>query len=132
MDSALKYQIQAFHLAPGDENYAINAGRLYLQAGYADSAIAVYQKALEHQPGSFRLLKELGTLYFNGGRPAEAKTTLTKAYMVNSKDPFVASYLALLCFRERDYAGAIQYYDRAMDLGQPADPRILDILRPYR
>ncbi|MDO9390817.1 MAG: tetratricopeptide repeat protein [bacterium] len=132
MDSALKYQIQAFYLAPDDENYAINAGRLYLQAGYADSAIAVYQEALRHQPGSFRLLKELGTLYFKGGRPAEAKTTLTKAYLASPKDPAIAGYLALLSFREKDYSAAVKYYDRAVELGQKADPRILEILQPYR
>ncbi|MBI5804936.1 tetratricopeptide repeat protein [candidate division TA06 bacterium] len=132
MDSALKYQIQAFYLAPDDENYAINAGRLCLQAGYADSAIAVYQEALGHQPGSFQLLKELGTLYFKGGRPAEAKTTLTKAYLASPKDPAIAGYLALLSFREKDYSAAVKYYDRAVELGQKADPRILEILKPYR
>jgi Flp pilus assembly protein TadD len=132
MDSALKYQILAFRAAPGDENYAINAGRLYLQSGNADSAAAVYQEALGHQPGSFPLLKELGTLYFKNGRPSEAKETLTKAYLLNSKDPAIAGYLALLSFREKDYSAAVKYYDRAVELGHQADPRILDILRPYR
>ena len=132
MDSALKYQVQAFQMAPDDEGYALNAGRLYLRAGWPDSAIAVCQKALVHQSGSYLLLKELGTLYFKAGRPAEAKTLLTKAYIINSQDPAIAGYLALLSFRDRDYPAAVKYYDRAVELGQPADPRILDILRPFR
>ena len=132
MDSALKYQLRAFHLAPDDENYAVNAGRLYSQAGYADSAIAVYQEALIHQPGSFRLLKELGTIYFKGGRASEAKSILVKAYLIKSDDPAIAGYLALLSFSYKDYSAAVKYYDRAVALGQQADPRILEILKPYR
>lgn len=132
MDSALKYQLMAFHQSPDDEGYAINAGRLFSRAGLPESTIVVYQEALRHQPGSFGLLKELGTLYFKGGRPAEAKVILTRAYQANPGDLAVANYLALLCFREKDFGGAIKYYDRALTLGQPPDPRILELLKPYR
>lgn len=84
-------------------------GRLQLEQGNLDAAVAVYRQAVNLTPGSLGRLQKLGMLAFYMGDPAEAAKMLDRAVLLGiSSKMFDFQTLVLLAFtrfRQQDTKG---------------------------
>ncbi|MGH7816298.1 MAG: tetratricopeptide repeat protein, partial [Candidatus Binatia bacterium] len=87
----------------------VAAGRLALQTGRANEAVAHLMRAAEADP-SYKLpyriqegvLSYLGRAYYETGKNAEARKTLEKAVSLDKDDPLARLYLGLTLLRDGD------------------------------
>ena len=87
----------------------VQAGRLALQTGRPNDAVALLMQAAEQDPDyktPYRVregvLTYLGRAYYETGRDAEARSTLEKALAKDRDDPLARLYLGLTLARNGD------------------------------
>ncbi|MBD3392032.1 MAG: tetratricopeptide repeat protein [Chitinivibrionales bacterium] len=113
---ALEHMRRAVGQDPYVAEYQVLFARLAWEAGHADAAVKAVEAALDIDAGSVPALALAGRLYREAGKSDEAKAVLTKAI---AKDPNCAGCyrtLARICFDECDYAPAIGYFKRAIEI----------------
>lgn len=89
----------------------VDAGRLALQTGRPDDAVALLMRAAEQDPGyqtPYRVREGvftyLGRAYYETGRDAEARSALEKAIARDQDDPLARLYLGLTLARNGEAA----------------------------
>jgi tetratricopeptide (TPR) repeat protein len=113
----------------------VYAGRVSLELGLSDEAVAYWERALQLDPasseaqealalaqgqsrygvGAFRAFQE-GVLLYQQGRNNEARQSFLNAVSQNSRYEEAWAYLGQIASEQQDYQGAITYYTSALSL----------------
>jgi tetratricopeptide (TPR) repeat protein len=97
-------------------------GLAYQSVGDADSAMTLYQKAVETDPGYAVAYNDLGIIYEAKGLAGRAEGAYLKA--VKCDESLIGAYTNLALFYEnkRDLKKAAYYWEKRANLGSPDDP----------
>ncbi len=109
-----------------------NLGNANVTLGRAEEALASYKKAIEINPGYLEAYYNLGGLYSALDRKEEAIESFKKVLRINPRDPVAHRELALTYYEQEQYGLAVEHYDRAVELGSPADPEFSRNLEAHR
>ena len=93
------------------------AWRLWQQGRPAEAEVR-FVEALKADPGSVSALNGLGWAQLNQGKRAEAQVAFARCVELEPEHPAALNGLGQLAFAQRDYAGAIAFFERAP--GAPA------------
>lgn len=91
------------------------------EMGRDEEALETLGPLLEEFPKSARLLGTLGVVLSNTDDLENARDALEEAVRINSDDEIALANLALVYEKLREYARAIELYDRALELGADID-----------
>ncbi len=128
----------ATRCAPERSSLFSNLGAVFHYLDRPDEATPMFQRAIELSgTGNYVALSNLGTLYFEGGRYAEAVATFQQALSVNDADFRIWGYLAWSYAAGAEPARATEPFERAVELAEdelrrtPATPDLLAKLAGY-
>ena len=104
-----------------------NLARIYRAQGRAAQAEAQWRAALAEQPDSVRSLFELGRMYLEQGRTADAEPIITRIDVLGPVGALAATMLrAQRHLRQNDVATARRLLEAAVASGPPAlEPRVM-------
>ena len=128
LDNKIKYVVEKANNPDPATRHRIKARELE-ENGNFDEAIEQIRIALVHKPSASRLLRQLGLLHFNVGKPDIAEKCLLKAASVNRQDTITRARLAeyYISKNELEKAGryylelmtlSMRYFDQALDLAE--------------
>lgn len=128
LDNKIKSVVEKANNPDPATKHRIKARDLEENGNY-DEAIEQIRIALVHKPSASRLLRQLGLLHFNVGKPDIAEKCLLKAASVNRQDTMTRARLAeyYISKNELEKAGryylelmslSTRYFDQAMDLAE--------------
>lgn len=98
-----------------------NMGRIRMEARRDGEAEAFFKKALAANPNYTYALNNLGNLYFLGGRYKESEEVYERSLALEPRSPGVHYQLAKLAERLGKKVGAIDHWQKAIDLGLRGD-----------
>jgi len=113
---------QLVHVPLRDNEYRFMLASLHHMAGHADSAIALYQQALEHDLGLVMAHTYLASIYEGAGRAADAMVERRRAAEVDSDDPTALFDLAASFFNTGQLVEADEPLRRAIKLNDRYSP----------
>lgn len=130
-DEAIALYKKAIKNNPDYAEAVNNLGNIYKDMGKKEEAIALYRRALEIDPGYYEAYGNLGIVSYLMGKKEEAISLLKKA--IELKPTFAEAYynLSACYFYEKEYGLAIQYCDKAGELGID-NSHLAGLLEPYR
>ena len=128
LDNKIKFVVEKANNPDPATRHRIKARELE-ENGNFDEAIEQIRIALVHKPSASRLLRQLGLLHFNVGKPDIAEKCLLKAASVNRQDTITRARLAeyYISKNELEKAGryylelmtlSMRYFDQALDLAE--------------
>jgi tetratricopeptide (TPR) repeat protein len=130
--NAIFYYKKAITYSPSNENFYNDLAAAYYFIGNYKDAIALLKKALEINPNFIDAYNNLGSAYCAAGKNKQAIAALKKAIQLNPKIGEAHNNIALAYYYNKEYGLAIKHCDMAMGLGYKVNPRLLELLRPYR
>lgn len=89
---------EIIHVPLRDNEYRFVLANLHDYAGHTDSAVALYQEALEHDLGLVMAHRYLAGIYDRAGRPDDVLLELRRAAEISSDDPTAHYELASALF----------------------------------
>lgn len=100
LDRSLKatQRDEIIHIPLRDNEYRFVLANLHDYAGHADSAVALYQEALEHDLSLVMAHRYLAGIYDRAGRATDAVLELRRAAEISSDDPTAHYELARALF----------------------------------
>lgn len=98
-----------------------NMGRIRMEARRDGEAEAFFKKALAANPNYTYALNNLGNLYFLEGRYKESEEVYERSLALEPRSPGVHYQLAKLAERRGEKVGAIDHWQKAIDLGLRGD-----------
>ncbi len=90
--------------------------RIHEQKEENAEALRLYQRALRYDPDSLPILREIIPLAFSLDRAAEGVRYALKAVELDPSDPLLLRRLGVLLTDNREYAGALKLYEKALAL----------------
>lgn len=110
-------------LVDSDDRIECAALRAYAlsEMGRAEEALQTLEPLIEEFPESARLFGALGVVLSGANDLEQAREALETAIALDQEDETLLANLALVYERLRDYATAVELYDRAIDLGADLD-----------
>ena len=131
-DQAISAYRAALKLAPGFAQIHANLGNAYMAKREMDRAIGEYKVALSLDPAFVEVHINLSRAYSTKGMLDEAIAECEIA--LDDKPDLVEAHinLAALYYHKGDYQAALYHCDRVAELGDAVDPRLLELLSPYR
>lgn len=116
----LLYQ-RAYRIAPHDNLICTNLGAALMDAGYTDSAIALYSQVLAREPGYGLANYDLGYAYYKTGKFKDAEVFLRRAIQINPVDSDQYICLGLSLWRQGRIDEAAQSIQQAIQI-RPSAP----------
>ena len=113
---------QLVHVPLRDNEYRFMLASLHHLAGHTDSAVALYQQALEHDLGLVMAHTYLASIHEGAGRAAEAMVERRRAADVNSDDPTALFDLAASHFNAGQLIEADEPLRQAIKLNARYSP----------
>jgi tetratricopeptide (TPR) repeat protein len=111
----------AFGQPPADPAYEpLNGAYEALRARSYDSAISLFQKAIELAPGRAAIRKDLAYTYLKVGENELAREQFRSAMEIDPADSQVAMEFAFLAYETKQQAEARRVFDRIRKLGGPS------------
>jgi len=132
LSEAISEYKQALDLDPILALAHANLGIIYAQQGKYNSAIAHYKQALTINPGYSNAHNYLGLVYFQQEKYKEATSSYKQAIILNPNYAEAHNNLSVVYYYTGNYQSAIRHCDRAVALGAPVNPKLLEMLKPYR
>jgi len=132
LDEAISEHKQALTIDPNSAEAHTNLGVAYFSQGRLDEAIYEYKKALAINPNCAETHSNLGSAYGSQGRLDEAISECKKALAINPNYAEAHYNLEVAYYKKGNYKLAIAHCDRALELGYSVNPKILQLLKPYR
>jgi len=108
-----------------------NLGKAYNDIGMKDKAIMSFKKAIDTDPNYAKAYNSLGVMYVDTGRMDEAITMFKKTTELDPRHAMAYCNLSRAYFQRKEYDLAIEYCDKAKNLGLSDLPFLKD-LEPYR
>ncbi|MBN3038157.1 MAG: tetratricopeptide repeat protein [Candidatus Omnitrophica bacterium] len=130
-EDAVKAGKKAIALSPALTEAHNNVGLAYQAWGKNEEAIPYLEKAIRLRPDDAGAYNNLGSAYGGAGRDDKAIEAFKKA--IELKPDYAGAYnnLSLTYFKLKKYPLAVQYCDKAKELGF-VNPRLLKLLESYR
>jgi signal peptidase I len=122
----------ALRLAPDFAEAHANLGNAYMAKGEVDRAIGEYRTALSLDPDFVEAHINLSRAYGAKGMLDEAIAECQEALAGNPDLVEAHINLAALYYRKGDYEAALRHCDKVAEQGDTVDPRLLELLKPYR
>jgi tetratricopeptide (TPR) repeat protein len=113
---------QLVHVPLRDNEYRFMLAALHHMAGHTDSAVTLYQQALENDLGLVMAHTYLASIYEGAGHAAEAMTERRRAAEVNSDDPTALFDLAASQFNAGQLIEADEPLRQAIKLNARYSP----------
>ena len=113
---------QLVHVPLHDNEYRFMLASLHHMAGHTDSAVALYQQALEHDLGLVMAHTYLASIHEGAGRAADAMVERRRAAEVNSDDPTALFDLAASYFNAGQLIEADEPLRQAIKLNARYSP----------
>lgn len=111
-------------LAAGSPSSSVIAEAQALQAqGQREQATAVLRVAAVKNPNDRELRAAYGKSLLNAGQVGDAERVLAQAHTPDRPDPTVLSAQGVAAAQKGDYATALAFFDRSLNLRQ--DPRVM-------
>jgi CheY-like chemotaxis protein len=126
LDNKIKYVVEKANNPDPATKHRIKARELEENGNY-DGAIEQIRIALVHKPSASRLLRQLGLLHFNIGKPDIAEKCLLKAASVNRQDTMTRARLAEYYISKNELEKAGRYYLELMTLSTRYFDQALDL-----
>ena len=122
---------KAIEINPDFAKAYYNLGNVYHAINKSEEALALYKKAIEINPDFAKAYYNLGVVCEATEKKEKAIASYKKA--IEIKPDFAKAYnnLSIIYFHKKRYKLAIEYCDRAKDLGF-SNPAHLEALKPYR
>jgi tetratricopeptide (TPR) repeat protein len=95
-------------------------------------ALETIDSALSIDPASVPAMSLAGAIYRQTGRPEEAKALLTRAISKGTSCADCYRNLGEICFDVSDYARAIGYFKRALDIAGDDEQTAVRLARAYK
>lgn len=124
--------LNAHTLAPDDYRWTYYLAHVYRLEGESIKAAAFFERTLATRPDDVAALVWLGDMYLDQGRPDEAEPLFSKAL---AKQPRVASVqlgLGRVALQKRDWAGAIDHLEKALELDRRVSVAHYPLAMAYR
>jgi tetratricopeptide (TPR) repeat protein len=99
----------------------ISAGEASLNAGNAQSAIPLFQRALQIDPKYKDAWNDLGLAYMHLGKESDAISAFREQLQVNPADEHAGNYLGAALERQQDFDGAMAAFRKQAE-DHPLDP----------
>lgn len=131
-DNAINTLLKAIEISPSSPDAYNNLGDIYNKMGRYDDAIAMFRRSFELNPGAMDICHNLARALIRAGRPSESIPLLEKVLSVNPHNGAAHSDLATAYYYTGQYGLSIKHCDDALAVGQKIDPRLLELLKPYR
>ncbi len=106
---------ELFQIFPEDAEINYHYGYALQQLKKYDEAISFYELALLAQPGYSDALNNLGLIYFEQNKIAEAEEKFLSALQFSPDDPKIYNNLGNLFFSKDDFSKAEEYYNLAVN-----------------
>jgi tetratricopeptide (TPR) repeat protein len=113
---------EIIHVPLRDNDYRFMLAALHHLAGHTDSAVAMYQQALEHDLGLATAHTFLASIYEQTNRPADALLERRRAVEVDHDDPAALFDLAISLFNAGHAGEALDPLYRAIGLNPRFSP----------
>jgi len=126
LDNKIKSVVEKANNPDPATKHRIKARELEENGNY-DEAIEQIRIALVHKPSASRLLRQLGLLHFNIGKPDIAEKCLLKAASVNRQDAMTRARLAEYYVSKNELEKAGRYYLELMSLSTRYFDQALDL-----
>lgn len=107
---------EASRLSPKEAEVWISLGHLLRDQKRFDEAAAAYRSAYQIDPTSEEAASGLSVVLIEAGKPEEAETVLVKATEASPKGASLWNNLGVARTKRGDYAGAVQAFQKAIDL----------------
>ncbi|MCP4650994.1 MAG: tetratricopeptide repeat protein [PVC group bacterium] len=107
-------------------------GNIFLAESQFDDAIDQYKKVLEADPGHADARYNLGVAYQGKGDMIQAVVEYQKTIQINPAHAEAYNNLAVYNYYENNFERAIDYADKALDLGYKVDSRFLEMIKIHR
>ena len=122
----------AGRLAPQDFRWIYLLGRLDQQDGLIDDAIGYYKIARELRPEYVAVPVNLGNMFLQTNRLAEAKENFTAAVMIDESSAAALYGLGQVALSQRSYSEAVSYFEKALTLMPDANRVHYSLAMAYR
>ena len=130
-EEAVSFYKKAIEIQADFAEPYFNLGNVYKALNKNEEAIASYKKAIEIKTDYADAYHNLGVLYSKLNRNEEAITLYKQTIEINPNHAGVYNNLSATYFRNKQYQLAIEYCDKAINLGF-AKSDLLEALKPYR
>ncbi len=131
-DAAIKAYVELCALAPDMAEAHYNLGLLYQESGRLEEAAAAYRRAIAARPRWADAYVNLGTVYQMTGKTETATGYFLKALELAPENGIAHNNLAAIYYQSGRYGPAIEHCDRALALGYPVHPELVEMLKPHR
>jgi len=131
-DEAVNLYKEAISLDKTHGSYGANydnLGLIYKDMGEMDKAIESFKKVVDLNIDYVRAYEDLGAAYATTGKVAEAEVLFKKAIRIEPGDPGAYYNLSILYHSQGKYQLALQYVQKAIELGCKVDAQYLQELR---
>lgn len=118
---AEKEFVRVLKIDPSNAVANNNMGRIRMEARQDGEAEAFFKKALAANPNYTYALNNLGNLYFLEGRYKESEEVYERSLALEPRSPGVHYQLAKLAEKQGEKVGAINHWQKAIDLGLRGD-----------
>lgn len=100
---------------PKNFDAVVALGNIYYDAGQAEKAIDIYQKALEINPSDVNVMTDMGTMYLKVGNYDKAIETFRKSLSIDPKHEQSLYNLGVTLFQyKKDMKGALEAWEELL------------------
>ena len=130
-DEAIALYEKAIEINPDLAEVYNNLGNAYYAINKNEQSVAAYQKAITIKPNYPEAYNNLGNAYYASKRIEEAIASYKQAIEINPEHASAYFNLAVIYFYDKQFGLAIQYCDKASQLGF-TNRALLEALTPHR
>ena len=123
---------KALKLNPDYFDPYYNIAKIYKIFGNHLEVIRFCKKAFEINPNDTKVCSDLCAAYGNIGNFKEAIQACSRTVELNPLLAVAHYNLSVAYYFDKQYDLAIQHCDKAIKLGSQVDPKLLNLLKPYR
>jgi tetratricopeptide (TPR) repeat protein len=132
MDEAISEYKKVIDTNPNHANALYKLGEAYTEKGKFDEAISEQKKVLTIDRNFVEAYTNLGAFYGRKGMVDEAISEFKKALTINPNFAYAHNNLAIAYYKKGNSRLAIVHCDKALVLGYSVNPKLLELLKPYR
>jgi arylsulfatase A-like enzyme/Flp pilus assembly protein TadD len=114
-NAALQVYLAALHRGIRDDVLLTKLGYLYLRGGDRKQAISYFEQAAQLNPLDVKAQSNLGTVYLQSGRLADAEHAFRRA-LISEQNAAAYNGLGIIAMQRNDMIGARRNYERAIQL----------------
>ena len=132
LEEGIEHFQKSLVINPNNVEAHYNLGLAYYKKGSLDKAISRYKKALAINPHYAEVHNNLGIAYSKKGIVDEAISEYKKSLDLKPNLAEAHNNLSVAYYHKENYKLAIVHCNKAVELGGRVNPKLLELLKPYR